>query len=112
MISSTLTGSGFTFSPPDSRSARDREHHRVFSLLALVLNPIVGFVKHHKVAQQLLIGMTVPSAAPTETSEEIRVRRSYSFPGAVSVARFSDGTPWFSGVPFSSRFNGGVELDN
>ena len=54
---------------------------RVFSLVALVLNPIVGFVKHRKVADKLPAGMTAPTAAPTETLDEIKRAAQEQLPG-------------------------------
>ena len=54
---------------------------RVFSLCALVLNPIVGFVKHRKVADKLPVGMTAPTAVPTETWEEIKRAAQAQLPG-------------------------------
>ncbi|MDI9918275.1 SAM-dependent methyltransferase, partial [Rhodococcus sp. IEGM 1379] len=54
---------------------------RVFSLFALGLNPIVGFVKHRRVADKLPVGMTAPTAAPTETLEEIRRTAQAQLPG-------------------------------
>ncbi|OYD60747.1 class I SAM-dependent methyltransferase [Rhodococcus sp. OK302] len=54
---------------------------RVFSLFALGLNPIVGFVKHRRVADKLPIEMTAPTAAPTETLEEIKRAAQAQLPG-------------------------------
>lgn len=54
---------------------------RIFSLLALVLNPFVGFVKHRKVADKLPAGMTAPTAAPTETLEQIKRAAQAQLPG-------------------------------
>ena len=54
---------------------------RVFSLCALVLNPIVGILKHRKVADKLPTGMTAPAAAPAETLGEIKRAAQAQLPG-------------------------------
>lgn len=52
------------------------------SLLALLLNPVMGLVKHPARAGTLPLHMTAPTTAPRETLADIRAAAAQELPGA------------------------------
>ena len=53
----------------------------LLSVLALGLNPIIGYAKHRRVAERLPPEMTAPIARPTETMAEIKRAAQVQLPG-------------------------------
>ncbi|HEY0188535.1 MAG TPA: hypothetical protein VGC67_13680, partial [Cellulomonas sp.] len=54
---------------------------RVRDALSLVLNPVVGLIRHPRPARSVPTGMTAPVAAPRETFAQIHAVLTTALPG-------------------------------
>jgi hypothetical protein len=53
----------------------------VLSLVSVILNPVVGMMKHPRRAERTPIGMTAPTASATDSFDEIRAVMRDLLPG-------------------------------